>query len=45
MGFTSLCIAMCVCVKKKEKKKRERKEAENYSMCIIFIKKTFEVQL
>lgn len=44
MGFTSLCIAMCVCVKKK-KKKRERKEAENYSMCIIFIKKTFEVQL
>lgn len=45
MGFTSLCIAMCVCVKKKEKKKRERKEAENYSMCIIFIKKTFEVLL
>lgn len=44
MGFTSLCIVMCVCVKKK-KKKRERKEAENYSMCIIFIKKTFEVQL
>lgn len=44
MGFTSLCIAMCVCVKKK-KKERERKEAENYSMCIIFIKKTFEVQL
>lgn len=43
MGFSSLCIAMCVCVKKK--KKRERKEAENYSMCIIFIKKTFEVQL
>lgn len=44
MGFSSLCIAMCVCVKKK-KKRRERKEAENYSMCIIFIKKTFEVQL
>lgn len=42
MGFTSLCITMCVCVKKKKKK---RKEAENYSMCIIFIKKTFEVQL
>lgn len=44
MGFTSLCIAMCVCVKKK-RRERERKEAENYSMCIIFIKKTFEVQL
>lgn len=44
MGFTSLCIAMCVCVKKK-KRENERKEAENYSMCIIFIKKTFEVQL
>lgn len=45
MGFTSLCIAMCVCVKKRKKRERERKEAENYSMCIIFIKKTFEVQL
>lgn len=45
MGFTMQSVYRYVCLCKKKRKKRERKEAENYSMCIIFIKKTFEVQL